>query len=837
MKWALSFLLVTASWASEAWGAPGPLPGDVQSILERRCAECHGRKAVKGRLNLSTPTGLARGGKSGVVVRPGKVAASLLWRKVDRDEMPPEHPLPAAERLVLRKWIEAGAEGLPAAPALTHWAFVVPHRPPVPQASGPGARNPIDAFLDAALAEKRLARAAEADRTILLRRVAFDLTGLPPTLEEIDAFQADTSEEAYTRMVEHYLASPHYGERWGKYWLDAAGYADSNGYFNADSDRPLAWKYRDYVVRSFNKDKPFDQFVREQLAGDELAGCPPSGDATPEMAELLTATHFLRNAPDGSGESDGNPDEVRTDRLTVLEGNLQITMNTLLGVTIQCARCHDHKFEPIAQEDYYRLQAILSPVYHPDHWVKPNDRIVTVATPQQRQEHHRRMERIDRQVQSLQAGLATMAAVYRERLLEERFAALDPSLREEVLQADRAPKEKRSPAQEALVKKYIEPLKSSDDDLAGRFPEYAALREQVRKVIAARQKDHPPPLETLAVVRDLAGPPLPHHLKLRGVHNRPGKEVQPGAPAALSGPRNDFSVAPIAGSSGRRTALARWVTGPTNPLFARVFVNRIWQHHFGKGLVATPDNFGQSGARPSHPELLDWLAVEFVESGYSVKHLHRLIVHSAAWRQWRADEKTTARARVIDPDNRLLWRYEMRRLDAEAIRDAMLAVSGELDQRPGGPYVPTDRTSEGNVEVTVKDGRANRRSIYLQQRRTQVATFLELFDAPSMAITCTARNASTVPLQALALLNSHFARRRASAFADRLQRQAAREHRIVLAFRLGLGRPPDVDEWTAALKFIDKQYQLYAPSADAEQKAWTDLCQMLLASSGFLYLE
>jgi hypothetical protein len=253
--------------------------------------------------------------------------------------------------------------------------------------------------------------------------------------------------------------------------------------------------------------------------------------------------------------------------------------------------------------------------------------------------------------------------------------------------------------------------------------------------------------------------------------------------------------------------------------------------------VATPDNFGLSGARPSHPELLDWLAVEFIESGYSIKHLHRLILHSDAWRQGTADAKTTATARVIDPDNRLLWQHTMRRLDAEGIRDAMLAVSGELDQRLGGPFVPTHRTPEGNVEVAPSDSGGNRRSVYLQQRRTQVATFLELFDAPSMAITCSARSSSTVPLQALALLNSDFARRRAAAFADRLQRQAVEEQRIALAFRLALGRPPEVDEHFAALKFFDKQWHLYAPGADADRKAWTDLCQMLLASNAFLYLE
>ncbi len=295
-------------------------------------------------------------------------------------------------------------------PQSSHWAFRPLRRPslPVPRCTE-RLRTDIDSFIQAALERKGLALGAEADRLTLLRRVSFDLTGLPPSPAEIEAFQTDRSADAYERMVERYLASPHYGERWGKYWLDAAGYADSNGYFNADTDRPLAYRYRDYVIAAFNRDKPYDRFVREQLAGDELAGYVPGGDVTPAMVELLTATHFLRNAPDGSGESDGNPDEVRTDRFTVLEGNLQIAMNCLLGLTIQCARCHSHKFEPIAQEEYFRLQAILYPVYCPERWIKPNDRVVAVASRAQRDEHQRRNAQIDRQIQALRTCLAAVA--------------------------------------------------------------------------------------------------------------------------------------------------------------------------------------------------------------------------------------------------------------------------------------------------------------------------------------------------------------------------------------------------------------------------------------------
>jgi hypothetical protein len=730
------------------------------------------------------------------------------------------------------------AGGAPAAePA--HWAFRPPVRPGVPAVGhGERVRTDVDRFIEAALEAKGLALGPEADRATLVRRVVFDLTGLPPTPAEVDAFLADGSPDAYEKLVERCLASPHYGERWGKYWLDAAGYADSNGYFSADSDRPLAYRYRDYVICAFNEDRPYDRFVREQLAGDELAGYVPGGDVTPAMVEPLTATHFLRNAPDGSGESDGNPDEVRTDRFSVLEGNVQITMNCLLGVTIQCARCHSHKFEPISHADYYRLRAILYPAYCPDRWTKPNDRVVEVGARAEREEHHRRTEQIDRQVKALQEGLKTMAGPLREQLLEERLRPLEAPVRAALLQAAAAPKDKRTPEQAALLKQHKE-AEVSDDDLARRFPEFAAVREQVLKAVAARQKDRPPPLDRLAVLTETDLNPPVHHVLLRGRHDAPGPEVQPGVPAALTLPGNEFRIDPRPpgqAGTGRRTAFARWVTSPDNPLFARVMVNRVWQHHFGKGLVATPDNLGQSGARPSHPELLDYLATEFVRSGWSIKALHRLILTSAVYRQSSAPREEAAR---LDPDNRLLASYPLRRLDAEAVRDGLLAVSGELDDRMGGPYVPTRRRPDGSVDVDEGRDGARRRSVYLQQRRTQVATLLELFDAPSMASNCSDRTTSTVPLQSLALLNSEFVRARARAFAVRLEREAGggTDSQLSLAFRLSTGRAPDADERAAGHRFLAAQQALYAGDKDADRRAWTDLCQMVLASNAFLYVE
>jgi hypothetical protein len=710
---------------------------------------------------------------------------------------------------------------------------------PRPPAVRGKARNDIDRFILGRLETKGLTLNPEANRATLVRRVSFDLTGLPPTPAEVDEFIADQPASAYERMLERYLASPHYGERWGKHWLDAAGYADSNGYFNADSDRPMAWRYRDYVLRAFNSDKPYDRFVTEQLAGDELAGYRPGGDVTPQMVEPLTATHFLRNAPDGTGESDGNPDEVRTDRLTVLEGTLQITMNCLLGVTIQCARCHTHKFEPLTQREYYRLQAIFFPVYNPDRWIKPQERMVETGTRTERLEWRRRTDLINRQIKALEAGLVSFAQPLREQLLETRLKHLDPALRDKIIQAASSPKEKRTKEQQQLLKTHAQAVEAKDDDLAKRFPEYDALRTQVRQTIAQREKDRPAPLPKLSVFVETDPKPPAHHLLRRGQHNRPGEEVQPGVPIEFSTKENSYRIAPRpAGqiSTGRRSAFARWLTSPENPLFARVMVNRIWQHHFGVGLVATPDNLGQSGAVPANHELLEYLAGEFIRSGWSIKAMHRLIVTSAVYRQTSTPSALFSK---IDPDNRLLGHFPLRRLDAEALRDAMLSVAGELDLRAGGPYVPSQRTAEGVVEIPENHEGARRRSVYLQQRRTQVVTFLQLFDAPAIVGSCGMRTTSTVPLQALALLNSDFARARAAAFARRLARVASADAdaRLDLAFRIACSRLPTAEERDSARRFLDVQRTVYRSQTDGELRAWSDLCQMVLASNAFLYVE
>jgi mono/diheme cytochrome c family protein len=818
------------------------LGAELLELLRSRCGDCHGSERPKGRLELVSLEGMARGGKSGPAVERGKLEQSLLWQRVSAGEMPPEKPLKDAELAVIRRWIEGSAPGLPEAggtPAAAHWAFLPVRRPEPPAVRDPSrVLNEVDLFIQAALEARGLGLGPESDRATLARRLSFGLTGLPPAPGEIDELIDDPAPEAYERLLERLLASPHHGERWGKHWLDAAGYADSNGYFHADTDRPLAWRYRDWVVRAVNDDKPFDRFISEQLAGDEIAGYRPGGDVTPEMAELLTATHFLRNAQDGTGESDGNELERLIDKLSVLEGTVEIIGSSLLGLTLQCARCHDHKFEPLTQVEYYRLQAIFSPAFDPKRWLKPNERFVTLGSTAERKDHERRSAIVDQQIDALKKGLEGFAAPLRRQLIDERLSALAADERALVHAALDAGEKERTEAQKALLEKHAALLKVSDEELAGRFPELAGLRRSVEAALMERRKERPEPLPSISCLFETAGEAPPHHILERGAYTAPGEEVAPGVPEALSSPANRYSVPPPpegATSTGRRSALARWLTSPENPVLARITANRIWQHHFGAGLVATPANLGSSGGEPSHPELLDFLASELVRSGWSLKALHRLIAGSTAYRQSSA---LRPEAFAVDPENRLLWRFSLQRLDAEGVRDAMLSASGELDRRIGGPYVPAIRGADGQVVIDPRHEGARRRSLYVQQRRTQVLSLLEVFDAPVMVTSCTRRPSSTVPLQSLALLNSEFALASGRAFAERLSCDADDgEARLGLAFRLAFGRGPTAEERTAAEDFLRMQPQEYAEPEKAGGQAWADFCQMLLASSAFLHVE
>ncbi len=727
---------------------------DILPLFRLRCVRCHGPARQEGKLDLSTARGVALGGISGDAIRVGNAQSSEIFRRIADNDMPPEAPLSRAERLQVEHWIETGAVGLPSeeaeTSATTHWSFRSLQPTPVPHwpETSRGGTD-IDRFLSAKLQTRGLQLGLEADRSTLIRRVSFGVTGLPPTPAQMAAFLTDSGEGAYSRMVERYLASQHYGERWGKYWLDVAGYADSEGYFDADSVRPLAYRYRDYVIRSINQDKPFDQFIREQIAGDELAKYDPSGNPAPQSRELLEATHFLRNAEDGTEASNGDPNMALRDRQAVLDATIEILGSVLFGITFQCAKCHDHKFEPVTQRDYYSLQAILAPAFNLRNWIVPSARYVYAATN------------------------------------EEHAEFMKAFKRGQVTEADRPGK--------------------------------------------------------IAAVRDVSPVPPEVFVLLGGDINSAGEKVGPMGPAMLTD--NDFanrSDVGYSGSTGYRLAFATWLTRPNSrpaALLARLHVNRIWQHHFGTGLVASADNFGFSGDRPTHPELLEWLANQFVDSGWSSKAIHRLILNSAAYRQ---SSRLDTRAFHIDPENRLLWRMPVRRLDAEQIYDALNLISGQLDLQMGGPAVATVRDGDGEVVAMKVNGQGARRAVYIQQRRSLVPTIMQLFDAPSMVTNCVKRVESTIPLQSLAMLNSQFAMARAELFAKSVALEAgeANDQRVIRAFQITLARQPAGEELRASLQFIREQTRIYSDSSPVPQRrAWTDFCHSLLASNAFLYVD
>jgi len=827
--------------------------------------------------------------------------------------------------------LEAAAPGTNS----THWAFQ-------PLKRVEGKARGVDDFFPQPLP-------SEADRRTLIRRLSFDLRGLTPSMEEVEEFVKEARSGAYERLVERFLGSQQYGERWGRHWLDLVGYADSNGYFSADSDRPLAWKYRDYVVRSINSDKPLDLFITEQIAGDELVGYIAGGDVTPEMVEPLIATHFWRNAPDGTMESDGNPLEVKVDKYAVIEGNVQILGSAFLGLTLQCARCHDHKFEPVTQEEYYRLQAILRPAFDVDHWLKPDKRVIEVGTREEREAHKKRVAEVERDLKTFKESLEGLTAPFRKQVIEENLAPVDTALRKSIQKALDTKEKERSEAMKSLLKTNAALVEVSDEALQKRFPVFAAAAEPIRQAMKKRESERPAPLEQIAATYETTNALPVHHLLVRGNHANEGQVVEPGPPKVFGGPKSKVQSrkssdgaglerdrSPVAArrnggglassdgdpgdvaaasadlpssdsgkagrprSSGRRLELARWLTSPENPILARALVNRVWHYHFGKGLVATVENLGQSGSRPLNPELLDWLAGELVRSGWSLKHVHRLILNSATWKE--ACGSVISRSVIIESalnTESLITDSLFHRLDAESLRDAMLAVSGELDLTLGGPYVPTKTDGQGQVVIAETQAGAHRRSIYLQQRRTSPVNFISTFDGPAHNPVCVQRVTSTVALQSLSLLNSDFVRARAKAFAKRVMKRAGvlnvettekiassplpsppsdggegesssavrktnavvvasnngekerlplpdpllprREERekdaLRLAFELAYSRPPTAVEFSAAQAFLREQRAVYAEKPDATEKVWADLCQMLLASNAFLYVD
>lgn len=1033
----LIFSLPVHSWAEEL--SVG-LNDDVLPLLKKHCTRCHGPLNAEGDLTLSDSRYIARGDEQGPVVVPGNLQKSRLWIAIKEDEMPPEdESLSEDEKNIFRRWISTGASGLPEYvegdhSPIEHWAFSPLNSIKASADSGSPAKQStrlsIDHFIIEKLKKKGLQLSEQADRETLIRRVAFDLTGLPPTLQQRLSFLEDDSPNAYGKMVDYYLASQHYGERWGKYWLDVAGYADSDGYFiDFDQPRPLAYLYRDYVVSSYNKNKPFDQFVKEQLAGDELSGYRPGIELTPSQVEMLIATHFLRNSEDGTDRNMGTPEERITTRYATLEGTMQIVCSSLMGLTIKCAQCHDHKFEPITQRQYYEFQSIFYPAFDIENWVTPKNRWVDTAPPKTLKSWKTKVKKAEQRLVAQKESFSVWEKNVRpdsELLWEADFSDGTDELKK---QWSSQPPTSGSPQVEfgesgnikAFVKQgllvmedakpsrftWIVSRKQFDwtaekpgewiqvtfdivdgsrrvKDKLARFGFLIATSSNAKEgdtgnvlidsspdygidvVLDSLQKGGKPgqtgqrfrgyftgdncgvrvtnigegkfeiehvlnglpeekhparprvvrsmlvdeqqladggigfafrgegfhfSVDNIRVERSPQGQPVKQLQaarkelnsnrdaelsKIEAISNeieqlqgmRPGKvawvtdrsseasevcilnrgsyfnkgePVTPNLFSFLNGSQNRFEITkPDEKQSllttGRRLAFANWLTQPesrASALLARVTMNRVWQRYFGRGIAATSENLGYSGSPPTHPELLEFLASSFIESGWDLKSMHRRILLSRVYRQ---KSSSNSKAELIDPENKLLWRAPVKRLDAEAIRDAMLAASGQLDNKMGGPYVPTRKLGNGEVVVDEKTEGAHRRSLYLQYRRSQEHTLLQTFDSPKMVVNCLRRNVTTVPLQSLSLLNSEFILNRAKSMADRLAKEVPEDSaRIDRAFQRAWGRSPTTQEHKAAVLFLSKQAERYKTKKN--EWAWSDFCQTLLASNGFLYVE
>lgn len=770
---------------------------EVIPILQRRCTICHGAEYQDGELDLRTVESIKKGGKSGSAITVGNSDASLLIRKLVQDEMPPAEDrgragievTPVDEVAILKKWIDGGAiagGSLPETESVGSdlWSLRPIERPSVPRVKNAKlVTNPIDAFLLRKLEATGLRYSPAASQETLLRRLALGVTGLPPKLADMEAL--GEGELDYAGLVDQILASERYGERWGRFWLDLAGYADSEGKRQADMIRKSAWKYRDYVIRSFNTDKPYDRFLLEQIAGDELADYA-QGEITPEIFDNLVATGFLRMAPDGTT---ANPVNRVRDRIDVIADELDILTRGVMGLTMDCARCHDHKYDPLSQQDYYRLTAIFKGAYDQYDWL----------TPQKFSNQWKKVK-----YRQLMVSLPEERSAWRTRLAAHE-------------------------GEVAVLERKVK------DATATKAKDLKTLRKQLTALKATE------PMEPMIRALWDRGRPSETFVYRRGDHLLAAERVGPGVPATFN-PSIPFEVRkPWKGATqtGRRLAFAKWLTDKRHPLTARVMVNRIWKHHFGLGLVKSLDNFGKTGTPPSHPELLDWLSAEFMDNAWSIKHLHRLILNSTAWRQ---SSKVSNKQRTADPENRLISRMRMMRMDAEQVHDSLLHVAGVLNERPFGEPDKVTVRGDGLVTADEVDG-TYRRSVYVRQRRKEMPTMLETFDLPQMNPNCMERVPSTVVTQPLHLLNNAFVHGLAGSFAERIADEAAgADDRIWLAYQLAFGRLPSKVEMKTsrvALASLNRSREKVAgEEADSPRElALTDFCHTLLNSAAFLYID
>jgi len=842
-------------------------------VLSAKCVSCHGAGTPMASLDLRSLDSVLKGGVHGPVVVEGASEKSMLIRNIISGRMPPpgsNASVTPAEVETLRQWIDKARFSArpkvaalrktftPAeAPEVTgkdreYWAFRKPVAKPVPRVKDQRrVRTPIDAFVLAKLEVKGLSLSPEASSQTLMRRAHMDLTGLPPTPDEIKAFAADTRPGAYERLVDRLLASPQYGERWGRHWLDATGYTDVTGadiFLETIEVHEGMWRYRDYVARSFNQDKPYDRFLTEQLAGDELVDWRNAKKFTPQLLDSLTATGYLRSVYD---HTDADIVNLPHERYEVLFHVAEKVSSGLLGLTVGCARCHSHKYDPIPQRDYYRFLSIFAPAYNPWNWTQPKNRVLATVSPSDEAAIKSHNAELDKPIAELQKELDTLLKPYQERLLDAKLQSLPAEIRSDTKAALDTPADKQDDVQKYLAKKFGDNLKVKPEEVEKALKEAdtvakAKIDQQIKTLNGYRR-----PLEKIQVLLDV-GPPSTMRLLQRGNVEMPGPRVDPGALTVLSQPGKADIVSPPdtqGKTSGYRLAFARWLTDRQHPLTARVMVNRVWQHHFGRGIVETPDNFGKLGAPPTHPELLDWLAVDFMNNGWTLKRLHRLIMTSSVYRQSsrQPEDEKPSLAKKIDPENHLLWRMNLLRLEAEVIRDSVLAASGKLDRTSGGPAILLAPRPEGLQTVSEKDPTPNaqyRRSLYLLARRNYPLEFLQVFDFPVIQVNCNRRINSATPLQSLTMLNDEFMVESAEKMAARVIAMAGEgvpSRWVETAYLLALSRKPTPAELRISTASLDKQKQLYLNAntepQQAEKAALGVFCQMLMGTNEFLFVD
>ncbi|MCE9526734.1 MAG: PSD1 and planctomycete cytochrome C domain-containing protein, partial [Planctomycetales bacterium] len=821
--------------------------------------KCHGEGKLEGGLDLRRRFLLLKGGDSGAALVEGKPEQSLLIEKISKGEMPPkeEGKLDDKQLDLIRRWVASGApiagdKELPLETAeppsritaedRKFWSFVPPVRPSLPVLKNADrARSAIDVYLLARLEPKQLSYAPDAPKKVLLRRATFTLHGLPPEIAELDAFLADGSPDAYERLLDRLQASPRYGEHAARQWLDVAGYADSDGYLAADRLRPQAWRYRDYVIGALNSDLPYGRFLLEQLAGDELSDWRRAEELSPEQARQLAATGFLRTASDPTYPGYTEPNEIHQ----VMADTTQIVSSSLLGLTIQCARCHSHKYDPIPHRDYYALQAILTPALDPARWQPSEVRGIPLATEVEQARITQHNQKIDGRVAELNAELAELTTRFRKKRVTELMGAegKDAALVAKLTAALLAAADKRNGEQKELVAKFAVGVSLAEADLAKWNGDYQQQSDKLKAVIAgeAALKQQ---IVTLRGLIDMDDKPADCKLLLRGDYNKPGAVIPPNVPEVLAPVAFKLEPKPGYKTTGRREAFARWLIEPNHPLTARVQVNRVWARQFGRGIVPTLANFGRSGVKPTHPELLDYLATEFIQQGWGQKKLVRQFLSSTAWRQSSTPNAATLAA---DPNNELLGYWRATRHSGEMLRDSTLAAAGKLNGTMFGSPSAVAQQGDGSV-ITADDAAGNRRSIYLIVRRSQHVTMLDLFDVPMMEVNCPQRSASIVPLQALAMLHGPFSEQSAAALADRILRETATDDaRIAFACRLLYSRSPRPAEKDALASFLaaltaEKLANASASPTDAQKSdatraAWVQAALVLLNSNEFLYVH